>query len=62
MWKYRKIIIKKFDRNIEFVDIIYSLLYMKKLIMWRFIVWKATSSDKNSYIITFTHYLYRLSH
>ncbi len=31
MWKYRKVIIKKIDRNIEFVDIIYSLPLYEKI-------------------------------
>ncbi len=31
MWKYRKTSIKKIDKNIEFVDIIYSLPLYKKI-------------------------------
>jgi hypothetical protein len=31
MWKYQKISIKKIDRNIEFVDIIYSLPLYEKI-------------------------------
>jgi hypothetical protein len=31
MWKYRKISIKKIDRNIEFVDIICSLPLYEKI-------------------------------